>query len=260
MATCKACNEPLLLTLDPEDDNDHQHQKQPTVIPDDLHLPCNCHFHWQCLLDQAAEVALSLRCPSCNAYLPSNAPGHAVTNPFRPSSQATPILTRYTNEGGVEDALDILPALTEEAFIASHPEARPARAMHTMAAEGDVTGIVELLSSVSADDDVDLSAEQLLSWTDPLEGGRSALHIAIEAQREEVFWLLLWLGSGLKTEMFPANVVQTAQAMGLRGRREVVPREQDVRFVVDERGRSPMDVCWEVGPPWSHYAESGLFH
>src|ERR1044071_2752639 len=76
----------------------------------------------QCLLDQSPQIALSLSCPSCSTYLPQNNPsGASSTNPFRPTSQENPILTTYTNEGGTQTDLDILPILTEEAFLAANP-------------------------------------------------------------------------------------------------------------------------------------------
>lgn len=253
MAACKACNEPLLVAIGAEDSDDEEQ-----TVPDDLELTCGCHFHWQCLMDQASQVALSLKCPSCDTYLPVNASGPSATNPFLPSSQATPILTRYTNEGGVQDALDIFPTLTEEAFLAAHPEARPARAMHTMAAEGDVTGIVDLLADVDADEEVDANAIELLGWTDPLNGGRSALHVAIESRQEEVFWLLLWLASALPNNSFPPAAIEAAEGLGLP--RRDVPVNEDLRFIKDERGRSPSQIASEIGPPWSHYVEAGLFN
>ncbi|KAK1750869.1 hypothetical protein QBC47DRAFT_88608 [Echria macrotheca] len=249
-AVCRVCNDPLELTMDPEESGDESQ-----TVPDDLELGCGCHYHWQCLLDQASEVATSLKCPACGTYLPVNQSGASSTNSFSP---AGPILTRYTNEGGVQEDLDILPVLTEEAFLAAHPEARPARAMHTMASEGDVTGIVSLLADVDTDEDVDSTAPQLLRWTDRLNGGRSALHVAIEANQEEVFWLLLWLGSGVKTDFFPQPVIQSASDLGLP-RREV-PLDEDIRFIADESGRVPAQIMAEMGAPWSRYVEGELFN
>ncbi|KAK4239949.1 hypothetical protein C8A03DRAFT_13705 [Achaetomium macrosporum] len=256
---CKACHGPLTLTLDPEESGD-----EGLTVPDDLVLPCGCHFHWQCLLDQAAEIASSLSCPSCNRYLPSLASAAAGSSSTStpPSLQQTPILTTYTNEGGMQEDLDISPILFEEAFLSSHPEARPARAFHTLASEGDMQGMVELLRDLdeNVDDDSPVTASQLLVWRDPLNGGRSALHVALEAQQEEVVWLLLWLGSAAKGEDFPPAVVQAAEGMGL-ARREAgsLPVEEDVRFVRDERGRAAGDVCLELGPPWTRLVEGGLF-
>lgn len=253
MATCKSCSDPLTLTLDPEESGD-----EGQTVPDDLLLPCSCHFHWQCLFDQASTVALSLTCPSCNTYLPSTPPGPSSTNSFLSNNTQSQILTTYTNEGGVQPDLDILPVLTEEAFLSSHPEARPARAMHTLASEGDFQGILELLADVDADEDIDMSLVQLMGWTDPLNGGKSALHVAVESQQEEVFWLLLWLGSAVKTDLFPEQVLGVAQTMGLP-RRGTVPAEEDLRSVKDAKGRTVGDYCSQAGGQWARFAEGGLF-
>ncbi|KAK4229307.1 hypothetical protein QBC38DRAFT_113540 [Podospora fimiseda] len=262
MATCKICSDPLTLTLEPDSDSETESQTQsssPHIVPDDLLLPCACHFHWQCLLDQAPTIAISLTCPSCNTYLPSTPPGQSSTNPFLPSSSSAQILTTYTNEGGTQQNLDILPVLTEEAFLSSHPEARPARAMHTLASEGDFNGILELMADVDADQEIDMSLIQLMKWTDPLNGGKSALHVAVEAKQEEVFWLLLWLGSGVKTDFFPQEVLSVAEATGLP-RRGTVPAEEDLRFVKDEQGRTAGDYCVEAGAQWQRFVEGGLFN
>lgn len=49
MAVCKACEQPLVLELDPEDFDEATSSAvggQPSSVPDDLELPCLCHFHW----------------------------------------------------------------------------------------------------------------------------------------------------------------------------------------------------------------------
>ncbi|KAK3402027.1 hypothetical protein B0T20DRAFT_493085 [Sordaria brevicollis] len=288
---CKACSEPLYLEVDPDfeldqddSDNDMDHdnggpssstnpsgQNQPQQIPDDLLLPCGtCHFHWQCLMDLSSSVALSLRCPSCNAYLPSNTPSSSssanqvpisATNPILPTSQGLSILCQYHNEGGLQPSLDILPSLTEEAYLSSNPQARPARAMHTMASEGDFAGIIELLTDVAAaeDEEGSISPSELLTFRDPLNEGKTALHLAVENEREEVFWLLLWLGSGLPTEVFPQEVVQVAHGVGVGERRAEVGREEDVRWVRDDKGRSVKEICAERGGRWGEMVAGGLF-
>jgi hypothetical protein len=65
--------------------------------------------------------------------------GPATTNPLLHRDPQNPqILTRYTNEGGVQDNLDILPLITEEAYLSEHPEAQQARAFMTLCSEGDI--------------------------------------------------------------------------------------------------------------------------
>ena len=152
MAACKACNDPLILSLDPSDADSVDSGRQETeTVPDDLLLPCSCHFHWQCLLDQSSTILSTLQCPSCNTYLP--------TTPESSFHQTKPsIPTLYTNEGGPQPNLDILPIFTEEAYLSSHPESRPARALHTMVSEGDYNGIVHLLSDVDHDSEIDMTA------------------------------------------------------------------------------------------------------
>ena len=257
---CKSCHDPLTLTLDPEESGD---EGETETVPDDLLLSCGCHFHWQCLLDHAPKVASTTSCPSCHASIASSPPATGPSSSTASASNnltAQPplqILTHYTNEGGVQPSLDLYPALLEESFLAAHPEARPARALHTLAAAGDVSDMVDLLTD--ADADAPLSAAQLLTWQDPLNGGRSALHVALEARQEEVVWLLLWLGSAAKREDFPEAVAQVAQAMGLPRPGGALAGGEDVRFVRDERGRTAGDVCLELGAPWTRLVEGGLF-
>ncbi|KAK3956776.1 hypothetical protein QBC32DRAFT_87828 [Pseudoneurospora amorphoporcata] len=291
MSVCKACGEPLYLEVDPDYDLDNSDaedesmdnggassssapQGQSQQVPDDLLLPCSCHYHWQCLMDLSSTVALSLRCPSCDTYLPSNTLSGSsnqpsipisATNTLLPTSQGLAILCEYHNEGGLQSSLDILPSLTEEAYLSSNPSARPARALHTMASEGDFAGIIELLTDVAASDPSDedggagITPSELLTFRDPLNEGKTALHLAVENRREEVFWLLLWLGSGLPTDMFPEEVVQVANGVGVGERREQVGQEEDVRWVRDERGRSVKEVCEEVGGRWWEMTVGGLF-
>lgn len=46
-AVCKACEDPLIITIDPDsEDEDNQTGDEPQNVPDDLELPCGCHFHW----------------------------------------------------------------------------------------------------------------------------------------------------------------------------------------------------------------------
>lgn len=43
MSVCKACEEPLVLRLDDDADNDDTETAE--TVPDDLELGCACHFH-----------------------------------------------------------------------------------------------------------------------------------------------------------------------------------------------------------------------
>ena len=47
MSQCKACDEPLILRVD--DDEDEGATNEAQTVPDDLELGCGCHFHWYAL-------------------------------------------------------------------------------------------------------------------------------------------------------------------------------------------------------------------
>jgi hypothetical protein len=49
MAACKSCRQALVLELNPDDFDEATSSVvggSIAVVPDDLELPCNCHFHW----------------------------------------------------------------------------------------------------------------------------------------------------------------------------------------------------------------------
>ncbi|EXF75942.1 hypothetical protein CFIO01_00427 [Colletotrichum fioriniae PJ7] len=246
-AVCKACEDPLIITIDPDsEDEDNQTGDEPQNVPDDLELPCGCHFHWQCLLDQSEQTALSLSCPSCTTYLPTQTP-----------SGEPAILTRYVNEGGLQDSLDILPTITEEAYLASNPEARPARAYHLMCSEGDLEGIVTLLQDANEELAGDVAAlAQLIRYQDPLAGGKSALHVAVEKAQEEVVWLLLWIASRLPTDVFPAEARQAAE--GLQIVRLTNDVGEDIRALKAEDGTTAEDVAKGLPARWAALVDAGV--
>jgi len=73
------------------------------------------------------------------------------------------VLTRYHNEGGVQEGLDISALITEEAYLDANPAARPARALLTMCSEGDNLGVVELVRAIQEDpDEGDMTPGELL--------------------------------------------------------------------------------------------------
>lgn len=160
-----------------------------------------------------------------------NQPGSSSTNPVHQANSSAPILVQYTNEGGVQDDLDILPVITEEAFLESNPEARRAKAMHTMCVEGDAEGIVDLLRD-AIEEQVDVG--ELIRFQDPLEDMKSALHFAVEGNHEPVVWLLLWLSSALSTSDFPEAVRNQAEAVSIN--RLSTGPESDIRALQDEQG------------------------
>lgn len=49
MSGCRLCDQPLVVELDPEDFDEATASSAggvPATVPDDLALPCSCHFHW----------------------------------------------------------------------------------------------------------------------------------------------------------------------------------------------------------------------
>lgn len=157
----------------------------------------------------------------------------------------TRVPTRYHNEGGVQEDLDILPLITEEAYLDEHPEARPARAFMTMCAEGDIMGVNDLLSAVDDDEDGEgLSAKPILRYQDPLDGMKSGLHVAVEKGQEEIIWLLLWLASTLPTNIFPEQIIQMAGTMGVG--RDTADGE-DIRSLRNAEGNLASDLARRTG-------------
>lgn len=252
--TCVACHDPLVMTVDPDSDSDSESGEagpsssaqasssssapQATTVPDDLRLPCGCHFHWQCLLDSSLQLASTLSCPNCSTTLTPN--------------PAAGIQAVYSSEGGQSEPVDLLPLVQEEAHLQSHPEERPARALHTMAGEGDVEGIVSILRDAADDESTSLAA--LLAYRDPLAGGRNALHVAVDNGKADAFWLLLWVASDLPTDNFSLEMRQTMGSIGL----ERGVAGEDLRFLKDVEGRTPGDYAAASGE-WDEWINGGVF-
>jgi hypothetical protein len=205
-------------------------------------------------LDESPQIATSMQCPSCSSSIVSTSSGPSATNSsIPPISQ---VLTRYHNEGGVQENLDILPLITEEAYLDANPAARPARAFLTMCAEGDVAGIVELLKSIEEDRDEDnMSPTELLRYQDLLDEMKTGLHLAIEKNQQEAVWLLLWLASSLPTAVFPEEVTQAAQVMNAG--REMADGT-DIRSIRDEQHQTAEDLARTVGGVWAGLVGAGV--
>ncbi|KAL8388328.1 hypothetical protein RB595_009306 [Gaeumannomyces hyphopodioides] len=263
MSGCANCKDPLVLSTDEdemEDDNS-------APVPDDLSLPCGCHFHWQCFLDSASDVAITLKCPSCGGYLPTNQAGPSATNSVFPASQDVAIVTRYESEGGVQENYNILPDVTEEAYLLTHPEFRPAHAFHSMCAEGNAEELLAIIADVdSPADDYDgdddgaggLTVGQLLRYQDPLDDMKSPLHVAVEKNQAQVALLLLYMASGLPEDSFPGDALEVAKGLGLR--RPTLPSpEDDIRALKDANGRTAEEYAYQAGGPWIQFIEAGMF-
>ncbi|KAK5990975.1 hypothetical protein PT974_09250 [Cladobotryum mycophilum] len=244
MSLCEACDEPLVVEIDNEPDDSEIETSQ---VPDDLKLRCGCHYHWQCLMDEASTLCISPKCPNCNTFISTNEGGSST------ASTTTVILVDYTNEGGLQQNLDILPSIKEEAYVQDNPESVPARALHIMCAEGDVEGIVELLRDVA---NQQAHIGSILCHQDPLSDMQSGLHVAIRNKQDEAVWLLLWLASSLPTVTFPESVHRATGLVGL-GRLSMEPLD-DIRNLKDSHGHTAEQLARQQPEYWSVLLNTGI--
>lgn len=276
MTVCVACQNPLTLYIEPgEEDEDETlggsaSANTGSYVDDDVQLQCGCHFHWsvhlvllnwrvispvlrlrshrQCLLD---SYSMS-ECPSCGRNLITTTP-----------SGEQQLSCNLNNEGGLQERLDILPILTEESYLKAYPEERRCRAFLEFCGEGDVEAIVDLLND--GDDDGEENDEDtgqgsgqsidVLRYQDQLGSMGSGLHVAVQNQRMEVVWLLLLLASTLKTDQFPASVLQAAQSFELQ--REIQTGKADIRSLKDSQGMTAEQRAAGIGGLWTEWLQSG---
>lgn len=172
------------------------------------------------------------------------------------------LLCTLHNEGGLQEDLDILPLLTEEAYLKTYPEERKSRAFLEFCREGDLQAIVGMIKD---DDDEDLDEENalrdesgnkkevdMLRYQDPLGDMQSALHAAVAAGSREVAWLLLLLASDLDLQAFPPEVFQEASALDIM--RENQAGKVDIRTLKDSQGRTAVETA--AGTPiWNGWQE-----
>jgi hypothetical protein len=126
----------------------------------------------------------------------------------------------------------------------------------TMCGEGDVAGIFELLKALGEDaDEGDMSPGELLRWQDPLDDMKTGLHVAIERGQQEAVWLLLWLASGLQTQLFPVEVAQAAEAMDSERQ---TANGADIRSLRDEQEKTAADVARSMGTMWTGLLMAGV--
>ncbi|KAL8744074.1 MAG: hypothetical protein Q9190_003635 [Brigantiaea leucoxantha] len=266
MEICKACQNPLTIEIDPEDDDDFAMagrsistgQAGAITVPDDVGLQCGCHFHWQCLLD-AYNI---IQCPSCSKNISSVA-----------STGAEQVLCSLHNEGGLQSDLDIFPLLKEESYLKAFPEERKARAFLEFCAEGDVGAILDLVNDDDdpSDDEDDEKEDSMrmdqipsgvqeakpnidiLRYQDSMNNMDSGLHVAVLNGREEIAWLLLLLASNLDPDLFPADVRQAAETLGAR--REDQKDKTDIRMLENSQRKMAHDLAQEAGGVWLEWVE-----
>lgn len=274
-STCAECHDPLVHEINDSDNEDMQLNPAGTpgtgTVPDDVQLPCNDHFHWECLLD---SYELS-KCPACNADITSSQASGSSS-----AQQQPQILVNYHNEGGMQENLDIFPILQEESYLRAYPEERKSRAFLEFCREGDHKAIVDLLQSGDDDGDdsdddeqMDMSdnnntrtaplsgpsktSSEILRYQDPLGGMQSGLHAAVANGHREVAYLLLLLASSMPEIDFPPIVFQEAAAMGMM--REDQDGLVDIRSLKDEAGRTAEDVAQQMegGVVWNGWVGNG---
>lgn len=252
---CAACSDPLIVRVEPDDDDEDVEMGSGSsdsmaaekLIPDDCHLRCGDHFHWDCLLQNFKSTS----CPACGTDLASNSQNGQIQ-----------LLCDLNNEGGLQRDHDVLPALREESYLLAHPAERKARAFLEFCKTGDVPAIVEMLQPDDEDDEEEVeeetqwSSERLLRYQDPIGDGYTGLHVAIVAKSQEVVWLLLLLASNLDMRHFPAEVMQEAVTLGTE--RPSMNGVTDIRTIVDAHGRSAEQLAAEVGGPWQRWLGQGL--
>jgi hypothetical protein len=229
MATCAACQQPLILIIQDEE-NTSVSSSQDFTVPDDVHLQCNCHFHWQCLLD-AYQIT---ECPNCERQISTIKDGHEE------------VICSLNNEGGLQENLDILPLLREESYLKAYPDERKSRAFLEFVREGDIEAAIDLLKAEdSEDEDEDededdempqQDATTILRYQDPLDSMNSALHLAVLNERIEIVWLLLLLASNLESHHFPYEVQAAATQYEIH--REDQAGKTDIRTLQDSEGRT----------------------
>ena len=183
-------------------------------------------------------------CPNC-----------AKNVTYTSNTGAQQILCNLNNEGGLQENLDIMPLLVEAWYLKAYPEERKGRAFVEFAAEGDVVSMLDLLIGDN-DDEEDEQEEatksvDVLRYQDPLRGLNSALHAAIERRHQVVAWLLLWLASNLDSSVFPVDVVQQAQEMGIS--RWDISNQRDIRSLKNEEGRTAAELAANLGGDWNHW-------
>lgn len=171
------------------------------------------------------------------------------------------LLCNIINEGGFQKDLDILPLLTEEAYLKAYPEERRCRAFLDFCREGDIEAIASVVKDEEDDDDEDegtpATNDDILRHQDPMGGMASGLHIAIQAQQDRVVWMLLLLASGLSLDQFPPHVHQGAASLGVV--REDQAGKVDIRSLRDAEGRTAEQLAISIGGIWNDWVRMGRF-
>ncbi|GAB1725077.1 hypothetical protein NU195Hw_g6799t1 [Hortaea werneckii] len=270
-SACAKCNQPLTVEIEDVDDGQDVAMgsaSQPQTYPDDVHLPCNDHLHWECLLDSYEYST----CPACSKSIVSSPPSGSSAG----AQQQERIIVNLHNEGGLQEGIDIMPILKEEGYLRAYPEERKSRAFLEFCREGDHRAIAELLLSCNDEADSEeeedgqdqegmdtdgdaagqpKSADEILRYQDPIGEMESGLHAAVANGHREVAWMLLLLASEYTELEFPALVFQEAAVLGVM--REDQTGKVDIRSLRDAHGRTAEDLAKEAGTVWTGWIGNG---
>ncbi|KAL8287032.1 hypothetical protein RQP46_004038 [Phenoliferia psychrophenolica] len=166
---CALCSTPLLIPSASPDAG-------PSHVPDDVHLACNCHFHWECLTDHyeshPTSSSSSRSCPSCGGNVLSQADGRFLVN--------------VTNEGGFTGGYDFGEDLDEderlspeerriELFLALVSQADHDEAEAFLRGEDEAGKGVPLDVNVVGEGDGGLTGLHIAAFNDDVEGVRMLL-------------------------------------------------------------------------------------
>ena len=201
-------------------------------------------YHRQCLLDAYSMT----ECPSCGRNLTSVS-----------SKGEQQILCSLRNEGGLQEQLDILPLLAEEAYLKAYPEERRCQAFLEFCGEGDIEAIVDLLKDEEAEREKEEGLAEdfvdVIRYQDQIRTWNSGLHVAIQNKRMEVAWLLLLLASTLDLSQFPTDVLEAAEGLGLSRRDQT--GKVDIRTLKDEGGLTAEQRATLAGGIWQEWIVAG---
>ncbi len=185
---------------------------------------------------------MEFECPSCSKTL-----SHWTT------SGEQQLLCNMSNEGGVQKGLDILPLLTEEVYLKSRPKERRCRAFLEFCREGDIEAIASVLRD--EEDEGTSPTTDVLRYQDPTGSLVSGLHVAVQAEKPEVVWLLLLLASNLDLGYVPPELHQALGSFGLMKQDQT--GKMDIRSLTDADGKTAAQLAASIGGIWSDWIRSG---
>lgn len=223
--------------------------------------PCKTHRkRRQCLLRQAPHICTTLTCPHCKARLTTPADPPYEPNTIIPAATGLKMMVRYSSgDDGTPEDVDMLPLLTEEAMVIMYPHTARAHTLHDYCALGDTVGISKCLMEAEALSSVgrSMTPAELLVWCDPLRHGRTCLHAAVQHQRYDVAWLLLYVASTLPIAYFSPAILHAVRNLGI-SRRPEVDAAADIRSIVDINGDTPEMLALQIGGVWDQDLELGV--